>query len=86
MQNAAAMMAPSLAHMADDAVGFIHQNQRVGIWGNIVGTEREATNLVHLRNSADEHPYTESGRVRLASPTASAVFAASRPCVHHNWL
>ena len=31
MQNAAALVALSLAHVADFAVAFIHQNQRFGI-------------------------------------------------------
>jgi hypothetical protein len=41
-------VALSLAHVADLAVGFIHQNQRLGIWRNIVGTDLEATNLIHV--------------------------------------
>ena len=56
---AAALMAPSLAQMADVAVGFVHQNQRVEIWCNVVGSDREATSLVHLRNSTSEYPLTE---------------------------
>ncbi len=73
MQNSAPLVALSLAHVADLAVGFIHQNQ-LGIWRDIVGTDLEATNLIHVRGTPSRQtplqsltPAGRTTRVRTAT-------------------
>ena len=87
MQNAATLMALSPAHVADYAIGFIHQNERLGISCNIIDIALETTNLVHLRGS--EHTlYSQArwpGTTPLIAPQPPAVWDRY-PTAHHSWL
>src|SRR5947207_10051222 len=75
MQNSAALVALSLAHVADLAVGFIHQNQRFAIRRNIVGAGLEAANLIHARGT----PYCGKHRYSHSRPPGGMTRARSAP-------